>query len=103
MMQYSYTYSDAVHFAAESALRTYPFASRSEHLRELLYGLGNTIPEAWSTSTRQLLAGREACIELLLEGIRSDLGGDYESYRYQVLSSILQLALMVKQLGSHVC
>jgi hypothetical protein len=102
-MQYTYTYSEAVHFAAETALLSGQVASKSDQLRELLYGLGSSIPEAWSTSTRQMLAGRESCIERLLEGIRSDLGGDYESYRYQVLSSILQLALMVKQVGGHVC
>jgi hypothetical protein len=50
-----------------------------------------------------MLASRENCIERLLEGIQRDLGADHESYRYQVLGSILQLALMVKQLGGHVC
>jgi hypothetical protein len=50
-----------------------------------------------------MLARRESCIERLLEGIRNDLGSDYESYRYQVLSSILQLALTIKQVGTHVC
>jgi hypothetical protein len=101
-MQYShYRYSDAVHFAANQVLAQTSFSpqSRTDQLCELLYSLAPTIPETWPTLSRGLLARREPAIEIVIDALGRDLQENTDSSRYLVLSSVLMLALTIKQLG----
>ena len=101
-MQYSYyRYSDAVHFAANQVLAQTSFSpqSRTDQLSELLYSLAPTIPETWATRSRGLLARREPSIEIVIDALGRDLQDNAKTSRYLVLSSILLLALTIKQLG----
>ena len=100
-MQYQcYAYSEAVHYATNQVLMDAAATRRMriEQLRELLYSLAATIPEAWSTHARPILAHREPSIERVVSALTGDIHDNREHARYLVLSSIQLLALTIKQL-----
>jgi hypothetical protein len=100
-MQYQcYIYSDAVHYATNQVLTNAAATSRMriEQLRELLYSLAATIPEAWRTHTRPVLTHQESSIERVVGALAIDLHENREPSHYFVLSSIQLLALTIKQL-----
>jgi hypothetical protein len=102
MQPTSYLYSDAVHNAAMHVLTdgASPRPKRVEELRELLYSLAPSIPDSWQTSSRPILARRERSIDQILHALSFDVCENVESPRYQVLSSVMMLALTVKQATS---
>ena len=96
-----YSYSEAVHYATERVLATSAAMSRkarAEQLKELLYDLATSIPNVWGTASRNELLTRQP-IERILTSLVQDMSNDLDGFRYQVLSSIFQLALVVKQTG----
>ena len=93
-------YSDAVHYAASQVLLDAAFTKQTqvERLRELLYSLASTIPEAWGTRSRAILIRRDSSIERVVRTLASDLYNNSEPSRYLVLSSVQLLALTIKQM-----
>ncbi len=92
-------YSEAVDLAASNVLSDHAASrkDRARQLTELLYSLGTTIPESWQTSARKVLYARERSIDRILNALSKDVGDNPYHLRYQVLSSVLLLALTVKQ------
>ena len=100
--QAHHLYSDAVNYAATQVLSHAHVTRRKrvEELRELLYSLAATIPDSWQTTSRPILARREPSIDRILHALSYDVCENQESPRYQVLSSVMLLALTVKQATS---
>lgn len=91
-------YSEAVHHAMMNTVSAaISRRTRIEMLRELLYSLGESIPNAWNTSARPMLERREHSVDRITHALSSDLAYSSESARYQVLSSVLLVALTIKQ------
>jgi hypothetical protein len=101
-MQYTgHIYADAVHYAMTNAMAASPSpAARVTGLRELLYDLAQSIPAAWQTATREVLEQRESSIDQIVHKLSIDLGYATEPIRYNVLSSVLLVALTIKQMTS---
>ena len=100
-MHHTYSYPEAVNHAAnivitdQAVTRTH----RMLRLRELLYSLAVSIPESWGTQTRILLSRREASIDALVNALTMDMYENPDPPQYQVLSSIMLLALTIKQMS----
>ncbi len=105
MQQAYYSYGEAVNRAASNVLndRTVARQRQIEELEELLYSLGNSIPESWETQTRTLLTGRERSIDRLVRVLTMEMHLDPKHPRYSVLSSVLLLAFTIKQAAAQVC
>lgn len=101
-MQYTgHIYADAVHYAMTNAMAaSSSLAVREMGLRELLYELAQSIPASWQTASRELLSQREASIDRIVHMLSIDLGYATEPIRYNVLSSVLLVALTIKQMTS---
>ncbi len=93
-------YSEAVNYAANLVLadRAAHRAQRIERLLDLLHSLAYTIPESWRTNSRSVLERRERSIERIVQALSADVAEHPELSEYFVLSSVLQLALTIKQL-----
>lgn len=93
-------YSEAVNFAASLVLtdRSAQRTQQIERLLDLLHSLALTIPEAWGTKSRAVLANRERSIERIVQALSMDVADHPQLSEYFVLSSVLLLALTVKQL-----
>ena len=93
-------YSEAVNHAANLLLadRAAQRAQRIENLFDLLHSLAATIPESWGTETRAMLANREPSIDRIVEALSMDVAEHPDLSDYFVLSSVLLLALTIKQL-----
>jgi hypothetical protein len=99
-MQYTgHIYADAVNYAMMNALNAAPSqVARVRGLWELLYELAQSIPLSWQTSSRVVLERREASIDCVITELSVDLGQAIEPIRYHVLSSVLLVALTIKQM-----
>jgi hypothetical protein len=95
-------YSEAVNYAANLVLtdRAAQRAQRVERLLDLLHSLAHTIPEAWGTKSRPILTRRERSIERIVQVLSLDVAEHPELSEYFVLSSVLLLALTIKQLSA---
>jgi hypothetical protein len=93
-------YSEAVNYAANLVLtdRAVQRTQRVERLFDLLHSLGHTIPEVWGTRSRAILARRERSIERIVQSLSIDVAEHPDLSEYFVLSSVLLLALTIKQL-----
>lgn len=94
-------YSEAVNYAANLVLTDLAAqrAQRIERLLDLLHSLAFTIPESWKTKSRGMLARRESSIERIVQALSIDVAEHPELSEYFVLSSVLLLALTIKQLS----
>ncbi len=102
-MYYHYAnYSEAVNHAANLVLtdETSKRAQRVDRLFELLYSLADSIPESWKTAARTTLERRECSIERIVRVLSRDVAEHPEFSEYFVLSSVLLLALTIKQLSA---
>ena len=102
MMYHTSLYSEAVDTAASNVLRNdaTPRKDRARQLTELLYSLGPSIPESWHTSARTVLDRRERSIDRILHALSKDVCDNPHHTRYDVLSSVMLLALTVKQVSA---
>ena len=91
-------YADAVHYAMTNAMAPAAPAARMERMRELLYGLAQTIPCAWNTLARKTLENREGSIDRIVYELSLDMGQGCDPIRYHVLNSVLLVALTIKQM-----
>ena len=98
-----YNYTDAVHYAANLVLmdRTAVRSQRIERLFELLYSLAESIPVSWGTTSQAMLARREGSIERIVQSLSFDVVEHQEYSNYSVLSSVLSVALSIKQLTAY--
>ena len=105
MQQAYYSYGEAVDRAASNVLRNATIARQRqvEQLQDLLYSLGNSIPEAWGTQTKALLTRREHSLDHLVGILTMEMHLDPEHPRYSVLSSLLLLAFTIKQAAAQLC
>jgi hypothetical protein len=96
-----YSYPEAVNYAANLVIaeKAVTRTHRLARLRELLYGLAKSIPEAWGTDARAVLERHEPSIDQIISAITMDMYDNQELVRYQVLSSILLVALTIKQMS----
>ena len=91
--------SDAVHYAMTRAIaRGETLHTRIDGLWELLYGLGPSIPTAWNTRSRGTLERGERSIDRVVFELSNDVAYSVESARFHVLSSVLLVALTIKQM-----
>ncbi|MDP4234385.1 MAG: hypothetical protein Q8921_11345 [Bacteroidota bacterium] len=99
-MEYSgHLYSDAVHYAMTNAIsRGDTLPTRIDSLWELLYGLGPSIPKAWNTLSRSSLERGERSIDRVVFELSNDVAYSIDTVRYHVLSSVLLVALTIKQM-----
>ncbi len=99
-MQYTgHLYSDAVHYAMTSAIsRGETLHSRIAGLWELLYELGPSIPTAWNTLSRTTLERGESSLDRIVFELSKDVAYAVEPARYHVLTSVLVVALTIKQM-----
>jgi hypothetical protein len=96
-----YSYPEAVNHAANIVItdQAVTRTSRLARLRELLYSLANSIPESWYTESRPVLTRREHSIDYIIEALTIDMYENEDLTRYQILSSILLVALTIKQMS----
>ena len=99
MQHTGHIYTDAVNYAMMNTLSAAPSpVARVRGLWELLYELAQSIPVSWQTASRSVLERREASIDCVISELSIDLGQAIEPIRYNVLSSVLLVALTIKQM-----
>jgi hypothetical protein len=103
-MQYTgHIYADAVNYAMMNALNASPSqVARVRGMWELLYELAQSIPTSWQTASREVLEQRELSIDRIIQELSIDVAQSTEPIRYHVLSSVLLVALTIKQMTNGV-
>ena len=100
-MHHTYSYPEAVNHAANIVItdQAVTRSHRLARLRELLYSLANSIPQSWGTRARTTLAAHEPSIDSVITALSMDMYDNPDLTRYQILSSILLVALTIKQMS----
>ena len=100
-MHEHYCFPEAVNRAANVVISNGAGARshRANRLLDLLHGFAQAIPDSWGTGVRRLLVHQERSIDYIVRVLSLDVKRNPEPQRYQVLSSVLLLALTIKQMS----